>query len=99
MCVSRGCRNIFFICANLVQIVLILMDRRQVQLSEEEQRLYDLVFADVFSPQEFRKLTKSATPHSHTHHSSCTQHSPSLAHPTACFSTRRCVTERALDHA
>ena len=53
-------RNIFFIFANLIQIVLILLDRRQVQLSEEEQRLYELVFADVFSPQEFRKLTKSA---------------------------------------
>ena len=54
------CRNIFFILANLLQIVLILVDRRQVQLSEDEQRVYDLVFADVFSPQEFRKLTKSA---------------------------------------
>ena len=60
------CRNIFFILANLLQIVLILMDRRQVQLSEEEQRLYELVFADVFSPQEFKKLRKSAQQHNTT---------------------------------
>ena len=58
-CCRRSFRNIFFICANLLQIVLILVDRRQVQLSEEEQRVYDLVFADVFSPQEFKKLRKS----------------------------------------
>ena len=53
--------NVFFILANLLQIGLILLDRRAVQLSEEEQRLYDLVFADVFSVQEFNKLLQVGT--------------------------------------
>lgn len=36
------------------------MDRREVQLNDEEQAAYDLVFADTFSKQEFKKLLKIA---------------------------------------
>ena len=96
-------RNIFFILANLLQIVLILIDRRQVQLSEEEQRLYELVFADVFSPQEFKKLRKSdkcTARHPHTtartppHNTTTLRASPtpdSLTAPSfaMCLPTRR----------
>ena len=50
--------NVFFILANLLQIAMILHDSRSVQLSAEEQTLYDNAFADVFSKQEFNKLLK-----------------------------------------
>ena len=51
--------NLFFILANLVQIALILNERRAVSMSQDERGLYELVFAEAFTPQEFRKLLKA----------------------------------------
>ena len=58
VCVCVLCRNIFFILANLAQILFIFLDRRAVSLSDEERGLYELVFGEVFSQQEFVKLLK-----------------------------------------
>ena len=50
--------------------------------------MYDLVFADVFSPQEFRKLTKSAPHLARTQHppqhTTAQQHGAAIAHWSAC---------------
>ena len=55
--------NFFFILANLIQIARILNDRRDVELNEEEQQLYDALFGDTFSRQEYKKLLNEAEWH------------------------------------
>jgi CRP-like cAMP-binding protein len=46
-----------FMAINLYHITRILLERRPVKLSSDEQRLYDLVFRN-FGPREFLKLSK-----------------------------------------
>src|SRR5215470_8504259 len=47
--------NLLFTTINLYQSVLLILERRPVHLSEEEQRLYARVFRSL-TPREFRKL-------------------------------------------
>ncbi len=49
--------NVLFMTVNLVQIIILLRERRPRQLGGAEQELYDSVFADL-APGEFRKLLK-----------------------------------------
>ncbi len=52
--------NVLFGCINVVQIVLLVRERRPVRLADREQRLYQLAFRSL-SPREFRKLIDLAT--------------------------------------
>jgi hypothetical protein len=47
--------NLIFIGINLIQIVILLRERRPVTLTEDQQRLYELAFRSV-TPREFLKL-------------------------------------------
>jgi len=47
--------NLVFISINVVQSVLLILDRRPVHLKGDDLKLYQLVF-DRLSPQNFRKL-------------------------------------------
>jgi Popeye protein conserved region len=47
--------NLLFTAINLYQSVLLILERRPVRLTEEEQRLYARVFRSL-TPREFRKL-------------------------------------------
>ncbi len=49
--------NAVFVTVNLVQIGILLRERRPRRLGSAEQELYDTVFADL-APGEFRKLMK-----------------------------------------
>jgi len=51
--------NAVFVSVNLVQIGILLRERRPRRLGGAEQELYDTVFADL-APGEFRKLMKVA---------------------------------------
>lgn len=52
--------NCLFLAVNLYQIYLLLLERRPVQLSEEEQRLYKMAFRSL-TPREFVKLLSLAS--------------------------------------
>lgn len=49
--------NLLFLAINLVQIVIIMKERREVSFSEEEQELYETLFKN-FAPFEFMKLLR-----------------------------------------
>ncbi len=49
--------NILFLVINLVQIGLIIKERREVEFSEEEKELYETLFQN-FAPFEFMKLLR-----------------------------------------
>ena len=51
--------NLLFIGINLIQIVILLRERRPVTLTEDQQRLYQLAFHSV-TPREFLKLLEVA---------------------------------------
>jgi len=52
--------NLLFTGINLVQIYILLLERKPVQLNEEEQQLYRMVFR-ALKPREMLKLLKLAT--------------------------------------
>jgi hypothetical protein len=52
--------NLLFTAINVYRSWLLILERRPVHLSEEEQRLYARVFRSL-TPQEFRKLLELAT--------------------------------------
>jgi hypothetical protein len=49
--------NLLFMAINIVQIVIILKERREVSFSEEERELYETLFKN-FAPFEFMKLLR-----------------------------------------
>lgn len=49
--------NLVFVSINIVQITILLLERRPVQLSDNEQNLYKLVFRTL-TPREVKKLFK-----------------------------------------
>src|SRR5262245_20764116 len=51
--------NLLFIGINLMQIVILLRERRPVTLTVDQQRLYQLAFRSV-TPREFLKLLELA---------------------------------------
>jgi CRP-like cAMP-binding protein len=51
--------NFFFIAANLIQIIRVLMERREIELTAEEQLIYRQQFDEAFSTMEFRKLLRA----------------------------------------
>lgn len=51
--------NLLFIGINLIQIVILLRERRPVTLTCDQQRLYELAFGSV-TPREFLKLLEIA---------------------------------------
>ncbi len=52
--------NLVFMALNVFWIVLLLLERRPVQLNDEEQRLCELVFRTM-TPREMTKILKLAT--------------------------------------
>ncbi len=46
-----------FLAVNVVQIKILLLERRPIRLAPDEQRLYELVFRDL-SPRQFARLLK-----------------------------------------
>ena len=52
--------NVLFTGINIVQIYILLLERKPVQLNEEEQQLYRMVFR-ALKPREMLKLLKLAT--------------------------------------
>jgi Popeye protein conserved region len=58
--------NVLFIGINLVQIVILLRERRPVTLTGDQQRLYQLAFRSV-TPREFLKLLEVARWEEATH--------------------------------
>src|SRR4030095_7147705 len=51
--------NLLFIGINLIQIVILLRERRPVKLTEDQQRLYQLAFHSI-TTREFLKLPELA---------------------------------------
>ena len=51
--------NILFATINIVQVIVLLIERRPVKLSENEERLYKMVFRTL-TPREARKMFKMA---------------------------------------
>lgn len=51
--------NLVFASINIVQIVILLRERRPVQMSEDEQTLYKMIFRSL-TPREAQKLFKRA---------------------------------------
>jgi hypothetical protein len=49
--------NMFFLVINLVQIAIIMKERREVSFTEEEKELYETLFKN-FAPFEFMKLLR-----------------------------------------
>ena len=49
--------NLLFLVINLVQIAIIMKERREVSFTEEEKELYDTLFKN-FAPFEFMKLLR-----------------------------------------
>src|SRR4051794_10834614 len=49
--------NLLFLIINLVQIAIIMKERREVSFSEEEKELYETLFKN-FAPFEFMKLLR-----------------------------------------
>jgi hypothetical protein len=52
--------NVVFSIINVVQIYILLLERRPVRLSAEEQELHQMVFRSL-SPREFKKLCELST--------------------------------------
>jgi hypothetical protein len=59
--------NTFFISANLFQIIRLLLERREVKLSEELQTLFDTLFYPALTAPEFRRLVNTGTQCIFTH--------------------------------
>lgn len=52
--------NLLFLAINIVQIAIIMKERREVSFTEEEQELYETLFKN-FAPFEFMKLLRIGT--------------------------------------